>query len=178
MKRAQSPAIWASVAVGVLAGVGFATFDYAEGTSYLSTDPRACANCHIMQSQFDSWQKSSHHTAATCVECHLPTEFAAKYAAKLRNGWNHSRAFTLQDFPEPIAITPPNAEILHANCLRCHADVIHDLAAVAEEGAPRCVRCHASVGHGPRAGLGGPWRGAEERGVDADRPAAGENDAP
>ena len=36
----------AAVAVGILAGIGVVTFVYAEGTSYLSTDPAACANCH------------------------------------------------------------------------------------------------------------------------------------
>jgi len=37
---------------GVLAALGLFTFDYAKGFSYLSTDPGACANCHIMQPQF------------------------------------------------------------------------------------------------------------------------------
>ncbi|MBZ0266770.1 cytochrome c nitrite reductase small subunit [bacterium] len=145
--------------------MGATTFDYAEGTSYLSTDPRACANCHIMQSQYDSWQKASHHTAATCVDCHLPHDFVGKYAAKVRNGWNHSKAFTLQDFPEPIRITPKNAAILQANCVHCHEGVVHELTVTASAPAPGqgCVHCHADVGHGERVGLGGPWRPAEAR---------------
>ncbi|MBN2575909.1 MAG: cytochrome c nitrite reductase small subunit [Deltaproteobacteria bacterium] len=142
--------------LGVLLGVGGTTFDYAEGLSYLSTDPATCANCHIMQSQYDSWQKASHHTAATCVDCHLPARFPGTYIAKAENGWNHSKGFTLQNFPEPIVITKKNADILHANCLRCHADLISDQAIVSTEGAPRCVHCHVSVGHGEPVGLGGP----------------------
>ena len=43
---------------GVLMGVGAFTFLYAEGFSYLSSDPQACVNCHIMRPQYDSWQKS------------------------------------------------------------------------------------------------------------------------
>lgn len=158
MPLAKLPLLTA-LAVGVLAGVGFATFDYAEGTSYLSTDPAACANCHIMRSQYDSWQKSSHHTVATCVDCHLPADFVGKYVAKSVNGWNHSRAFTMQDFPEPILITAKNAAILHDNCVRCHADFVHDQVGVFAEESPRCVKCHATVGHGERAGLGGPMHG-------------------
>lgn len=142
--------------LGVLLGLGGTTFDYAEGLSYLSTDPAACANCHIMQSQYDSWQKASHHTAATCVDCHLPPGFFEKYIAKAENGWNHSKGFTLQDFPEPIVITEKNADILHENCLRCHGELVHDQAVVYTEGTPRCVRCHVSVGHGEPVGLGGP----------------------
>jgi cytochrome c nitrite reductase small subunit len=146
----------AVVSIGVLAGMGFTTFNYAEGLSYLSTDPRACANCHIMQSQYDSWQKAGHHTVATCVDCHLPADFLGKYLAKSVNGWNHSKAFTLQDFHEPILLTPSNAQILQNNCVRCHADLVHDQTSVFAEQPTSCVRCHARVGHGPRAGLGGP----------------------
>ena len=143
-------------ALGMLLGLGLMTFRYAEGLSYLSTAPEACANCHIMWPQYDSWQKASHHTAATCVDCHLPAGFVAKYIAKAENGWNHSKAFTLQDFPEPIVINEKNAEILHANCLRCHADIVHEQSIISTQGAPRCVRCHGSVGHGEAVGLGGP----------------------
>lgn len=153
-----------SVLIGAGIGVGTTTFEYAEGLSYLSTDPAACANCHIMQSQYDSWQKASHHTAATCVDCHLPHDFPAKYIAKAENGWNHSRAFTLQDFPEPIVMTAKNAAILHANCLRCHADLVHDAGLASTTGAPRCVHCHRSAGHGDSVGLGGPLHLASENG--------------
>lgn len=147
--------------LGVLIGIGSTTFFYAEGLSYMSTDPKACANCHIMQPQYDAWQKASHHSVATCVDCHLPHEFPEKYLAKAENGWNHSKAFTLQDFPEPIVITQKNADILHANCLRCHSDLVNDQAVAYTEGAPRCVRCHVSVGHGEPVGLGGPWASHE-----------------
>jgi len=150
-----------ALAVGVLLGLGAATFLYAEGASYLSTDPAACANCHIMQSQYDSWQKASHHTVATCVECHLPDALVGKYLAKAGNGWNHSKAFTLQDFHEPIVITAKNASILHENCLRCHRPLVHAPGAATDEAAPRCVRCHASVGHGEVTGLGGSWKGVD-----------------
>lgn len=149
-----------AVGLGVLLGLGATTFFYAEGLSYLSTDPAACANCHIMQSQYDSWQKASHHTTATCVECHLPDDFVGKYLAKAENGWNHSKAFTLQDFHEPIVITAKNARILQQNCLRCHGPLVH--AQVSTSGvAPRCVGCHSTVGHGEAVGVGGPWRGVD-----------------
>lgn len=152
------------VLLGTALGVGAFTFVYAEGASYLSTDPKACVNCHIMRPQYDGWQKASHHTVAGCVDCHLPATGLAKWWAKGLNGWNHSKAFTLQDFPEPIQITPRNAEILQDNCLRCHGDLVHDLVAGATSDARaiQCVHCHATVGHGPRAGLGGADRGQSD----------------
>jgi cytochrome c nitrite reductase small subunit len=149
---------WAAGTVGALAGLGAYTFDYAEGTSYLSKDPRACANCHIMQSQYDSWQKASHHTVATCVDCHLPHDFIGKYIAKMENGYRHSKAFTLQNFHEPIQMTAKNRRILQANCVDCHQDMVHELfvATAAGPDAVSCVQCHQTAGHGPPTGLGGP----------------------
>lgn len=145
----------AAASFGLLVGVAGVGFQYAEGLSYMSTDPKACVNCHIMRPQYNGWQRSSHHDVAGCADCHLPHDFPDKYIAKARNGWNHSKAFTLQNFPEPILITPPNAAILQANCERCHEGLLHDIAA---DGAPACTGCHDTVGHGEQVGLGGPPR--------------------
>lgn len=153
----------ASVSAGVVGGLGVFTARYAGALSYLSADPKACANCHIMQSQYDSWQKASHHTVATCVDCHLPHELLPKYFAKAENGWHHSVAFTRQDFEEPIRIKGANVERLYANCVRCHGELVHPLitSGLRADGADReeafafCVHCHATVGHGEQAGLGG-----------------------
>jgi cytochrome c nitrite reductase small subunit len=139
--------------VGVVVGVGLFTFDYAEGLSYFSTSPAACANCHIMNPQYDSWAKGPHHAAAGCVDCHLPHDFVPKYIAKAENGYHHSRGFTLQDFHEPIMIKPKNAQILQDSCLRCHGDFVHELVpgSSTDANAVQCVHCHRGAGHGPRA---------------------------
>ncbi|HYP29673.1 MAG TPA: NapC/NirT family cytochrome c [Blastocatellia bacterium] len=71
----RSPAIARivfGVAVGLAAGVGGYTFIYAKGYSYLTNDPAACANCHIMQDHYDGWIKSSHRSVAACNDCHTP----------------------------------------------------------------------------------------------------------
>jgi cytochrome c nitrite reductase small subunit len=141
--------------VGVAIGMAGFTFSYAEGLSYFSTDPKACANCHIMNDQFASWTKGPHHGDATCVDCHLPHDFVAKYLAKGLNGYHHSKGFTLQDFHEPILIKPRNAAILQSACLRCHGDFVHDALVAGASAQPehddgRCVHCHRGVGHGAR----------------------------
>jgi len=74
--------ILASVLTGVLLGIGIYTGDYAEGLSYFSNDPRACTNCHIMNDNFDAWQKSSHHGHATCNDCHVPHALLFKLLTK------------------------------------------------------------------------------------------------
>lgn len=161
--RAPLALLILAVGLGVTGGIGAFTFRYAEGFSYFKTDPRACANCHIMQGQYDSWQKASHHTAAVCVDCHLPHDFVPKYIAKSENGWRHGKLFTLQSFREPIEIAPRGREILEENCRRCHSE-IHDgmLAASATTEELPCTHCHATVGHGIRSALGGPMRGDEQ----------------
>lgn len=137
-----------ATAIGVLAGLGAYTFQFAKGLAYMSNDPAACRNCHIMNDEFDSWQKSSHHTRAVCNDCHTPHSFANKWITKAENGWNHSVKFTLQNFAEPIRIRPSNAAKLQQNCIRCHGEFVEQ---VGHGGAGiQCTRCHGGVGHGPR----------------------------
>jgi len=145
-----------SILLGVFVGLGAFTFHYGEGLSYFSKDPAACVNCHIMQPQYDSWQKSSHHAAATCVDCHLPHEVVPKWIAKAQNGYLHSKGFTFQDFPEPIFIREGNSRILHDNCMACHEDLVEEMlpGATTDVNAVSCVHCHRSVGHGEGVGLG------------------------
>jgi cytochrome c nitrite reductase small subunit len=146
-----------AVLLGALLGIGGYTLVYAEGLSYMSSDPKVCANCHVMQAQYDSWQKSSHHHVAVCNDCHLPHDFIGMYVAKALNGFNHSKAYTLQNFHEPISIKPFNSAILQANCLACHRALVHEaVTAPGRSEEMSCVHCHQSAGHGERAGLGGP----------------------
>ncbi len=155
-------AIILAVLLGIFAGAGAFTFRYAEGFSYFSGDPAVCVNCHIMTPQYDSWQKSSHHADATCVDCHLPHDFIGKYIAKAENGWHHSKAFTTQDFHEPIMIKEKNRRILQHNCVECHEDMVYELFRrdVANPDAVDCIHCHASVGHGTLpTSIGGADRG-------------------
>jgi cytochrome c nitrite reductase small subunit len=143
-------ALFLCVALGIVLGLGAYTFWYAQGLSYFSSDPNACANCHIMREPLDSWQHASHHAHAKCVDCHLPHDLVGKYIAKAENGFWHSKGFTLQDFHEPIRIKPRNSQILQANCVACHQDLVSELTAHGSlaDGSNQCVRCHVSVGHG------------------------------
>jgi cytochrome c nitrite reductase small subunit len=47
------------IAIGLAVGIGGYTFIYAKGYSYLTNDPAACANCHIMNEHYAGWLKSS-----------------------------------------------------------------------------------------------------------------------
>ncbi len=137
--------------LGILGGAGAYTAYYANATSYLSNEPEACVNCHIMREVYDSWQKAPHHAVAVCNDCHLPHDFLGKWVAKAENGFNHSKAFTLQNFHEPIRIHAKNTAILERNCQDCHADTVHQMTTeVRQDDSLGCLHCHADIGHGPR----------------------------
>ena len=66
------------VVAGLAVGIGGYTFVYARGASYLTNDPAACANCHIMREQYDGWTAGSHRAAAACNYCHTPARSPAQ----------------------------------------------------------------------------------------------------
>lgn len=137
-----------AIVTGACLGMGFYTFIYAKGASYLTNDAQACANCHVMQSQYDAWLKSSHRSVASCNDCHTPHNFFGKYMTKALNGFNHSLAMTSGRFHEPIQIGPRNKEIAEAACRYCHAEVVDVIDGPHGTGENvSCIRCHASVGH-------------------------------
>lgn len=139
-----------SLGIGLAVGVGLFTFTYAKGYSYLSNDAVSCANCHVMQEQYDGWQKSSHHTAATCNDCHTPPDTIGKYYTKASNGFWHSYYFTFGGFHEPIQIKGHNLAVTEQSCRTCHQNMVesitvsHSLEAREEVS---CIRCHRNVGH-------------------------------
>jgi len=137
-----------AAAIGLAAGVGGYTFVYANGASYLTNDPAACANCHVMRDHYAAWLKSSHRAAASCNDCHTPASLLPKYATKASNGFWHSFAFTTGRFPEPLRIKPHNREITDRACRVCHQDITEAIDGPHPWGEKlSCVRCHATVGH-------------------------------
>jgi cytochrome c nitrite reductase small subunit len=146
--RLGAGAILVALAAGVALGVGGYTFVYARGASYLTNDPAACVNCHVMREQFDGWVTSSHRAVAVCNDCHTPPGLVPKYATKALNGFWHSFAFTTGWFPEPIRINARNRSVTEAACRHCHAAVVEAIdPGPAGPGALACTRCHDSVGH-------------------------------
>lgn len=134
--------------LGVLGGLGVFTFGYGGGHSYLSNNPASCANCHVMQSKYDSWVKSSHHEFATCNDCHLSHHPIGKWVTKADNGFFHSLAFTTGDFKDPIQIKPRNSRVTQQACIYCHEGLVNHMLPIERGGDMlSCVHCHPSVGH-------------------------------
>ncbi len=138
------------VLLALAAGLGMFTFGYAGGASYLTNNPEACANCHVMQAEYDGWRHSSHRSVAVCNDCHTPPGLIPKYIVKARNGFWHSFYFTTQTFHEPIRITPGNRIVTEQACRKCHdriVEAIDPYPHVDQADATSCIRCHSNVGH-------------------------------
>jgi cytochrome c nitrite reductase small subunit len=151
-------AVAAAIAVGIALGLGAFTFGYARGYSYLTNDPAACANCHVMTEHFGAWNRSSHRAVAVCNDCHTPSHPVNKYVVKAQNGFWHSFYFTTGNFPDPLRITPRNRKVTEAACRGCHEQIVDAIDAHSHEQRPgsdteagelqlSCIRCHAHVGH-------------------------------
>lgn len=133
---------------GGVFGLGAFTVSYAEGTAYLSDDPAACRNCHVMNDTYDAWSRGSHRDVATCNDCHTPHDsLLTKYAIKALNGWNHSVAFTLQSYHEPLRITAINRSVALHGCTYCHEAFVSRIDHRGQPEPEDCIRCHATVGH-------------------------------
>ncbi len=136
--------------LGVMAGMGAFLVPLSRAPSYLSDEPETCINCHVMTTQFVSWQHSGHVEAATCNDCHVPHHgFLSKYAFKAQDGLWHATVFTIRWEPQVIHLSQRAVPVVEENCRRCHAEVIGEVAAADHEpGDLRCWDCHREVPHG------------------------------
>src|ERR1044072_2253093 len=116
-------AVGIALVVGSAVGLGAYTFVYAKGASYLSNDPRACANCHIMQDHLDGRIQSSPPSAASSNYCPNPAGHIPTYYTKADHGFFHSRAFTTGKFHEPIQMKERSRRVTENACRRCHQDI-------------------------------------------------------
>lgn len=146
--RSLRPAVF--LMLGVAAGTGLFVFHISHAASYLSDSPETCMNCHVMATQYLTWQHSSHTTVATCNDCHVPhTSLAAQYGFKAEDGLWHATVFTMRWEPQVIRLSQRAKPVVEDNCRRCHAQVIAEVApAVHQQGDLRCWDCHREVPHG------------------------------
>jgi cytochrome c nitrite reductase small subunit len=148
MSAARTATVVVGVLLGLSAGIGAFTFVYARGYAYMTNDPAACVNCHIMREQYDGWQASSHRRAAGCNDCHTPHDPVGKWSTKALNGFWHSFYFTTGTFQEPIRINARNRGITENACRGCHESIVQAIDAAAHKDRRlACTGCHASVGH-------------------------------
>ncbi|MFA6455504.1 MAG: cytochrome c nitrite reductase small subunit [Bacteroidota bacterium] len=144
------------IAVGALSGLGFLTLYVGNATSYLSDDPRACMNCHVMAPQFATWERSSHARVTVCNDCHVPhNNVFNKYLFKAMDGTRHSFMFTFRMEPQVIHIHDAGTAVVQQNCIRCHSSLTQNVkerfVTLNEQqhgGGKLCWECHRETPHG------------------------------
>jgi cytochrome c nitrite reductase small subunit len=132
---------------GIIGFTGMALYQ-AKGFAYLSNDPQACSNCHVMREVNDDWNHASHKSTTVCNDCHTPHDLIGKYTAKAVNGYRHSAAFTIGGFPEPIKATWETQQTVLTNCIFCHGDIVSMISYEGSKHPTDCLRCHYRAGHG------------------------------
>lgn len=143
-------------ALGILVGLFLFTLHIARATSYLSDNPSACVNCHVMAPYFATWEKGSHGRVASCNDCHIPQDnFVKKYLFKASDGFRHSFMFTFRLEPQVMRIKPMGKDVVQQNCIRCHNNQIHPISLraisaqkIQENGDGYCWDCHRETPHG------------------------------
>lgn len=150
-------------------------FVQSNAVSYVSDDPKACINCHIMQPQYISWQKSSHARVASCNDCHLPHDsFARKYLFKMMDGTKHATMFTLRMEPQSIRIADMGKNVVNNNCIRCHSNYFTNALSahnkhIENKDQRTCWECHREVPHGSQRSLTSSKHGLiDSKNIEAD----------
>lgn len=136
---------------GVLVGLVLVVTNVSRAMSYLSDEPEVCVNCHVMNPQYATWQKSSHGNVATCNDCHVPHDNELNhYLFKAKDGMKHASVFTLRGEPQVIRISEEAVGVVEANCVRCHEHTLErvGLHKIRQEGDLKCWDCHRQVPHG------------------------------
>lgn len=142
------------IAVGL--GLGMAILHVSRATSYLSDDPTACINCHIMIPQYATWSHGAHGRVTVCNDCHVPHDNVfRKYWFKANDGLRHSWKFTFRLEPPVIRAIEESRVVIQENCIRCHGPMVRRVylenpayEQVTDAHTRRCWECHRETPHG------------------------------
>ena len=144
------------ILLGILTGLGSLALYISNAASYLSDQPEACMNCHVMASEYATWQRGSHARAAVCNDCHVPHDnFLKKYAFKAKDGLRHATIFTLRMEPQVIKLNKAAIPVVQKNCVRCHVNLVENVSLSETRGesfhsgeSRLCWECHRQTPHG------------------------------
>ncbi len=145
------------IILGIFTGLGIYSVYLSKAGSYLSDDPQACVNCHIMAPQYATWNHSSHREVANCNDCHVPhNNIFNKYYFKAKDGLNHATLFTMRAERQVIFIGNAGKKVVKDNCIRCHKELFDQSKLISQTKGNylvhntdrKCWECHREIPHG------------------------------
>lgn len=154
------------IVTGIFSGLALYSVYISNAPSYIGNKPETCVNCHIMAPQYATWYHSSHREKTNCNDCHVPhNNFVNKYFFKAKDGLRHATIFTLRREPQVIFIKEAGRKVVHANCIRCHHELITDSKLLSYNTETHlfrmernCWECHRETPHGRVNSLSSvPW---------------------
>ncbi|WP_315352973.1 cytochrome c nitrite reductase small subunit [Phocaeicola abscessus] len=152
------------VLMGIIVGAGGLFLYMLRAHSYLTDEPSACVNCHIMTPYYATWMHSSHSRNATCNDCHVPHDnLVSKWFFKGKDGMNHVSVFLAKGEPQVIQAHEASSQVIMNNCIRCHTQLNTEFVKtgridymMSQAGAGKaCWDCHRDVPHGGKNSLSG-----------------------
>jgi cytochrome c nitrite reductase small subunit len=150
---------------GVAMGLGLYNIYMSRVFSYLSDDPAACVNCHIMSVSYQSWSKDAHSKWTNCNDCHTPQHSKlVGMLFKAQDGLGHAAVYLTGKEPMAPRPRPAATKAIQDNCVRCHTTLTTDIASVGhttdriipKDGHQQekvCWDCHRHVPHTKNSGL-------------------------
>ena len=143
------PVIFALVTLFIVMGVFIYVTDMPR---YMTSSPRTCTNCHMMDAAYENWYHAPHQNVTKCVDCHLPHEnvfsyYYVKFASGAHDVYYFSTGITPDRHPHPPGnerrSSNPTAfaamqiplqillpMIMGRNCWDCHRDVAHGVRGI------------------------------------------------
>lgn len=157
--RLVPPKTWqpyVAAILGAIVALGLYLAKTANVASYLTDDPKACINCHVMTTEYITWNHSSHREVASCNDCHVPHDnLIKKYAFKAKDGLYHASVYTTRTEPQAIIMHEAGRKVVQQNCINCHFNQVTDAKStgwidshLSDRLDRTCWECHRETPHG------------------------------
>jgi cytochrome c nitrite reductase small subunit len=129
---------WGIAGLAILMGIATPKF-----LSMTST-PRFCNSCHVMNDQYETWFMTGVHRTITCIDCHLPNDNVIRHLIwKGIDGAKDFLYFHSGRYTEPIDISLRGKSFIKDNCIRCHTGVVSRIQTEGQD----CWSCHRRINH-------------------------------
>jgi cytochrome c nitrite reductase small subunit len=131
----------------VLAVIGFGMMLMTKIPALGLAEAGFCGRCHAMDYQVETYLHSPHALEANCGDCHDPHGLVTGSAFAVYTGTRDVYRVLTNTVPLEIKTTDLSKNVLQANCLRCHGEVMTEVGDTRENGGSYCFHCHRNIVH-------------------------------
>lgn len=131
----------------ILVGLGFAMMLLTRLPALGLEEASFCGRCHSMQVQVDTYMHSPHREVANCGDCHDPHGLVTGGAYAAYTGTRDLYRVVTNTIPREIRTTELSKRVLQDNCLRCHQDIMKEIADTSRDQGKHCFHCHQEIVH-------------------------------